>query len=93
MPNQCVNCGLMYPDDATDIMAGCSCGAKAFFFIRTKPIEALPEESLHEHVKTTDGKYDLDLSAMFGSKEIIIQQDEGKYSIDLEESFRQHIQK
>ena len=99
----------MYSDDAAEIMSGCSCGGKAFFFIRNVAklkainddlreaiIEQAPEETLVvdlEHVKMEDGKYELDLHAMLGRKEIVFQYDEGKYDIDLQESFRRHIEK
>jgi uncharacterized protein len=39
MPHQCVRCNLMYPDGAQEILKGCSCGARLFFYIKKKHIE------------------------------------------------------
>jgi predicted nucleic acid-binding Zn-ribbon protein len=109
MPHQCVNCSVIYSDDAPEMISGCSCGAKAFFFIRNMAkldavteelresiIEQSPDEPVVldlENIRVTDGKYELDLHALFGKREIIFQHDEGKYTIDLEESFRRHAEK
>lgn len=34
MPHQCVRCSSVYSDGATEILKGCKCGAKLFFFFR-----------------------------------------------------------
>jgi len=39
MPHQCVRCNKMYPDGAQEILKGCSCGARLFFYIKKKHIE------------------------------------------------------
>jgi len=39
MPHQCVRCNTLYPDGAQEILKGCSCGARLFFYIRKKNIE------------------------------------------------------
>ena len=39
MPHQCVRCNTFYPDGAKEILAGCSCGARLFFYIKKKNIE------------------------------------------------------
>lgn len=39
MPHQCVRCNTFYPDGAKEILAGCSCGARLFFYIKKKDIE------------------------------------------------------
>ena len=36
MPHQCVRCSTMYPDGAQEILKGCSCGARLFFFVKKK---------------------------------------------------------
>jgi predicted nucleic acid-binding Zn-ribbon protein len=104
MPHQCVKCNIIYSDDA-DLVGGCSCGAKAFFFLkkdtsidnehlsdefRAQVLAAGPIILDIESIKITDGKYDLDVNALFGKKELIYQYEDGKYSIDLQESFRRH---
>lgn len=39
MPHQCVRCNIMYADGAQEILKGCSCGARLFFYIKKKNIE------------------------------------------------------
>ncbi len=39
MPHQCVRCNTMYDDGATEIMNGCSCGGKLFFYIKKSKLE------------------------------------------------------
>lgn len=39
MPHQCVRCSTLYPDGAQEILKGCNCGARLFFYIKKKHIE------------------------------------------------------
>lgn len=39
MPHQCVRCNTFYPDGSKEILTGCSCGARLFFYIKKKSIE------------------------------------------------------
>ena len=39
MPHQCVRCNVFYPDGAKEILQGCTCGARLFFYIKKKDIE------------------------------------------------------
>ncbi len=39
MPHQCVRCSTIYPNGAKEILKGCSCGARLFFFVKQKDIE------------------------------------------------------
>ena len=39
MPHQCVRCSSMFKDGAKEILQGCSCGARLFFYIKKKQIE------------------------------------------------------
>lgn len=34
MPHQCVRCSKFYPDNADEIIKGCDCGARLFFFMK-----------------------------------------------------------
>ena len=40
MPHQCVRCSILYDDGAKEILAGCLCGARLFFFIKKEKLEA-----------------------------------------------------
>ena len=39
MPHQCVRCNTIYSDGASEILKGCSCGARLFFYIKKKQLE------------------------------------------------------
>ena len=39
MPHQCVRCNTLYPEGAEEILKGCKCGARLFFYIKQQQIE------------------------------------------------------
>jgi uncharacterized protein len=41
MPHQCTHCGEVYPDAAPELLAGCKCGAKFFYYIRQDRLDEL----------------------------------------------------
>jgi uncharacterized protein len=119
MPHQCVRCNTFYPDDAKEIINGCSsCTGKLFFYVKQakteqsrQMVDALPldvkeeiesqvgdvlgqdvdelEESVVVAIESikllSDGKYELDLEALFDKeKPVIYKISEGKYSVDLD---------
>jgi|SRR3989338_2019663 len=43
MPHQCVRCSSLYPDGAQEILRGCSCGGRLFFYIKQKHVEEQKE--------------------------------------------------
>src|SRR3989338_6717668 len=49
MPHQCVRCGTFYDDGATEILKGCKCGARLFFYVKKEKIEEAKkaQESVH----------------------------------------------
>jgi len=113
----------MYPDGSHDLLKGCSCGGKLFFFIRKEKLEEA--QKLAESIKLSDtektqieedvfgmltsrldhdapvvldleavrvlkpGQYELDLVHLFQGQPLIYRLEEGKYVIDLAESFQQ----
>ena len=40
MPHQCVRCNKFYEDGSEEILKGCSCGARMFFFVKKEKLEA-----------------------------------------------------
>ena len=40
MPHQCVRCNTLYQDGSQEILKGCSCGARLFFYIKKTALEA-----------------------------------------------------
>lgn len=113
----------MYADGSTDLLKGCACGAKLFFFIRKEKLEE--QQKLAESIKLSQeekiqmeqdvlgmltsrmdydapvvldleavrvlrpGQYELDLVHLFQGQPLIYRLEEGKYVIDLAESFQQ----
>ncbi len=97
MPHQCVRCGEMYEDGSQDILKGCTCGAKMFFFVKKKDLEKsrqivqqLSEEERHSMEKDVyeiigiepeDTPVVLDIEAVRVVKP-------GKYELDLVHLFK-----
>jgi len=123
MPHQCVRCNKFYDDGAREILEGCSCGGKLFFFIKQEKLEKIKKEKalikLTQNEKKQieqdvfdmvgsdiekdqpvvldfesirimkPGQYEIDLVQLFKGEPLIFKLDEGKYIIDLVESFKQ----
>lgn len=123
MPHQCVRCGTFYDDGSKEILTGCACGSKLFFYVRKERLEQAKEISVNltkEEKKQIEkdvynimgreaeedkpvildlesirilkpGKFELDLVHLFNKKEpIIYKLDEGKYIIDIAETFKRY---
>ncbi|HLD88824.1 MAG TPA: Zn-ribbon containing protein [Candidatus Nanoarchaeia archaeon] len=121
MPHQCVKCSTIYPDNSAEILSGCSCGGKFFFYIKKEKLNEAKEvifnltheerqqieEDVKELIERDDeiqedpvvldfesirilkpGKYEIDLVQLFKKEPVIIKLDEGKYIVDVAESFR-----
>jgi len=117
MPHQCVRCKTIYDDGAKEILKGCSCGGKLFFYISQKKLEQarqelpdLKEDELKQieedirkitgqaedlpvvldlesvHIKKP-GKYEIDLINLFQGQPVIFKIQDGKYVIDIAETF------
>ncbi len=41
MPHQCTHCGEIYPDASEELLKGCSCGAKFFYYIKQEKVDEL----------------------------------------------------
>jgi predicted nucleic acid-binding Zn-ribbon protein len=120
MPHQCVRCSKLYPDTASELLEGCSCGGKLFFYVKKERLNELKESTvkLNKKEKTqiekdvfdiigqkkTDfdkpiildlesirvlkpGQYELDLVNLFSKRPLVYKLEEGKYIIDLPETF------
>ena len=122
MPHQCVRCGTFYDDGSSEILKGCKCGGKLFFYIKKEKLEKAKE--VIANVKLNDkekdqieedvfdlvgvdknrtepvildlesikikkpGQYELDLVHLFKGEPLIFKLEEGKYMIDVIESFK-----
>jgi predicted nucleic acid-binding Zn-ribbon protein len=122
MPHECVRCKTFYDDGAAELLKGCPCGGRLFFYIRKEKLEqargVLEEVNLTENEKDQierdvfdlvgvdadreepvildleairvlkPGKYELDLVNLFKGEPVVFKLDEGKYIIDLAQSFK-----
>jgi len=127
MPHQCVRCSTFYDDGAVEILKGCKCGGKLFFYVKKEKLEQAKkaqeniklskkdkeqmEKDVFEIVGTDaekgdpvvldlesinikkPGQYELDLVSLFKGEPLIFKLDEGKYMIDVVESFKQFTDK
>ena len=98
MPHQCVRCSKLYADGSQEVLQGCSCGGKFFFFIKKEAVERARElsESLSEHDKIqiehdvrdiVGDRFDEDEPVFLDLESIRILKP-GKYELDLVDMFR-----
>lgn len=98
MPHQCVRCNTLYVDGAKEILKGCQCGARLFFYIRKQAIERGKEliSDLTEEDKThieTDVKEILNIKEEPDAPVILDVESirilkPGKYELDLVHLFK-----
>ena len=118
MPHQCVRCSKLHEDGSDQLLKGCECGGKLFYYIKKESLKAMQEElpklsplqqqeverDVREiigdasgdkpvildvgniHVKEP-GKYELDLVQLFKGEPLVFKVEDGKYLIDLAETF------
>jgi predicted nucleic acid-binding Zn-ribbon protein len=110
----------LYDDGSAQIVSGCKCGGKLFFFVKKERLEEIRnataklstnekqqiESDVFEIIGGSTefdepvvldfesirilkpGKYEIDLINLFKNKPLVYKLDEGKYMIDLPESFQ-----
>ena len=99
MPNQCVHCGKIIEEGSKEVLEGCSCGSKFFFFIKDEQFQKLKEEESKELVLEFKDKKQVekDVREMIGIEEeepVILDLEsikvvgQGKFIIDIVNLFR-----
>jgi uncharacterized protein len=98
MPHKCVRCGTVYGDGASEILDGCSCGAKLFFYVRKEHIDRA--ERITEELSDTDRRQiENDILELIGSEreadapvildfEAVVVRRPGQYELDLVHLFK-----
>jgi len=102
MPHQCVRCGKMYEDASQEIIKGCSCGAKMFYFIKAEKYKQLKEKAEaaikltpHEREQIEEDVYDIIGDEIDRDKPVILDIESieilqpGKYQLDLVKLFHE----
>lgn len=99
MPHQCVRCNTLFPDGAQEILSGCSCGARLFFYIKKKAIEEGKKlinnlsEADKEHIQNDVAEI-LSIKQDEGERPVILDVEAirvmkpGKYELDLVHLFK-----
>jgi predicted nucleic acid-binding Zn-ribbon protein len=97
MPHQCVRCNTFYDDGAKEILSGCSCGGKLFFFIKKSALEESKKiaESLTpiEKEEIEQDVYDMVGSEIDREAPVVLDLESirilkpGKYELDLVQLF------
>jgi len=114
MYHRCVKCGKVYEHASEEILTGCVCGGKLFYFVKSKSeskkkkisekisedveyFYELEDDVNHEiiifdieaiNIKSS-GKYELNLDGLMKNDGLIYKYGDGKYSIDLDNNFKQ----
>ena len=97
MPHQCVRCNKLYADGSEEILKGCECGGKFFFFIKQKHLDEAKEitinlteedkKQIEEDVLDIIGVRDDEAPVILDLESIRVLEP-GKYELDLVELFK-----
>jgi len=98
MPHQCVHCGKIYPNAASELLTGCTCKSKFFFYIKNEQYSKIGSEipiiSLDAGEKK---KIESDVRQMIGANEeepVVLDLEsvrvvsQGKFEIDIVNLFK-----
>ncbi len=98
MPHQCVRCGKFYPDGSKELLKGCICGGRFFFYIKKNEIEQAKQltvdltqeekQQIEADVKEIIGEEIEDDQPVILELENIRVLKPGKYEIDLVDLFK-----
>ncbi|MGB9748955.1 MAG: Zn-ribbon domain-containing protein [Candidatus Woesearchaeota archaeon] len=99
MPHQCVRCGKIYDDGSQEILTGCSCGGRLFFYIKKEKLTQL-KKSISKLSPTEKQEIERDVLELIGAPEeqgeepIVLDFESirvlkpGKYELDLVQIFK-----
>jgi len=98
MPHQCVRCNTFYDDGANEILNGCKCGARLFFYIKKEKLEQLKNVAVNltkeEKHQIEKDVFDLVGSEIDEEKPVVLDIESirilkpGKYELDLVHLFK-----
>ena len=54
MPHQCVRCGKLYPAGCKELLEGCNCGGRFFFYVKDSAVKKAQE--INENLTDVDKK-------------------------------------
>lgn len=98
MPHQCVKCGKFYSEGSNELLKGCVCGGRFFFFVNQKHLDQAKKitENLSDEDKTHIEKDVLDIVGIKEDEDVPVVLDlesinvlePGKYDLDLVHLFK-----
>ncbi|MAG78137.1 hypothetical protein CL616_02100 [archaeon] len=97
MPHQCVRCGKLYPAGCKELLEGCNCGGRFFFFVKdeavseakkiTKNLSLKEKEQIEKDVLDIVGTSMDDKPVVLDFESIRVHSP-GKYDLDLVSMFK-----
>src|SRR3989344_4624565 len=97
MPHQCVKCGKFYEDASEELLKGCGCGGKLFFYMKKNDIDAAKnitvklskedKEQMEKDAIEMVGANDEDKPVVLDLESIRMSKP-GKFEIDLVDLFK-----
>lgn len=98
MPHQCVRCSKFYPDGSKELLTGCSCGGRFFFYMKKKDINQAKKLTV-DLTKDEKKQIEQDVKGIIGDKiednqPVILELENikilkpGKYELDLVDLFK-----
>ncbi|MCH8329593.1 MAG: hypothetical protein IIB81_04330 [Nanoarchaeota archaeon] len=98
MPHQCVRCNTFYEDGAQELLKGCNCGGKLFFFIKKDKLKEVKEKTVklttEEKKQIEEDVFDLVGSDIDKKDPVVLDLEAirvlkpGKYELDLVHLFK-----
>lgn len=98
MPHQCVRCNKLYPDGSQELLKGCECGGRFFFYVKKNAIpeaqKIIKNLSLEEKKQMEQDVFEIIGEELDKDKPIILDLEcikvlkPGKYELDLVDIFK-----
>jgi predicted nucleic acid-binding Zn-ribbon protein len=98
MPHQCVRCGILYDDAANELLKGCKCGGRLFFYVKKEKLKEIQEKTIsltqQEKEQIEKDVFDLVGSEVDKDQPVILDLESirvlkpGKYELDLVHLFK-----
>lgn len=92
MSHKCVHCGEVYSDGSRELLEGCKCGSRFFFYFNEDQIKKLEKTSIEELPKEEKTRVEKEIRSIIGideEKPVILDFETvrvikpGKFEIDL----------
>lgn len=98
MPHQCVRCGKFHQDGAQELLKGCDCGGRFFFYVKKEDIDRAKKLTV-DLTKEEKNQIEQDVKEIIGNEmdedqPVILELENirvlkpGKYEIDLVDLFK-----